>query len=356
MFSGITFRRWLRVLRENQLDIDLPYWRRVPVTTLLSIYNSVLARIDSGLYGRAIRNADVLPPIFILGVFRSGTSYLHNLFAQDSRFAFPNFYQVAFPHSFLCSESLSTRLFNLFVPRRRPQDQSQLGLSLPNEDEIALCNILGRSNNLDLVFGRQFRANRRYFTLRDLSDSEREQWKAALKWFVKKLTVKHKRPLVLKSPGHTCRISTLLEAFPSARFVHIHRNPYDVFQSWNKMVRNLSPWWRFQRANYDVLEDDILSLYAMIYDAFLEERALIPSGHFYELGYEDLVRNPVGHMRGVYQALGLPEFAEVEPKMVDYIESIAGYQRSEYPDLSPRLRARSAQEWQRFFVAWGYPT
>ena len=77
---------------------------------------------------------------------------------------------------------------------------------------------------------RQAKRYDKYLTFREASLDEIARWQSALKWFVQKLAYsKGNRPLVLKSPAHTGRVRLLLEAFPEARFIHIHRNPYDVF-------------------------------------------------------------------------------------------------------------------------------
>ena len=39
------------------------------------------------------------------------------------------------------------------------------------------------------------------------------------------------RRLLLKSPVHTSRIKILLQLYPDAQFVFIHRDPYTVFKS-----------------------------------------------------------------------------------------------------------------------------
>ena len=37
--------------------------------------------------------------------------------------------------------------------------------------------------------------------------------------------------LLIKSPVHTGRVKLLLDLFPNAQFIYIHRNPYQVFKS-----------------------------------------------------------------------------------------------------------------------------
>ena len=111
---------------------------------------------------------------------------------------------------------------------------------------------------------------------------------------MKKLTLRYGRPLVLKSPPHTARIRLLLGLFPDARFVHIHRDPYVVFRSTRHMIRVVQPVFRFQEGPLPDGDDRILGVYTEMYDAYFEQRGLIPEGRLCEVGFEDLERDPVG--------------------------------------------------------------
>jgi hypothetical protein len=87
--TGITLGPWLRVLRENRFVVDPPYWGRAASVTLWSLSNTPLAACERWLYGRKVSATKVDPPLFILGIWRSGTTHLHNLLARDDRFAYP---------------------------------------------------------------------------------------------------------------------------------------------------------------------------------------------------------------------------------------------------------------------------
>jgi hypothetical protein len=354
-FGGITLGYWLRVLRENHFAIDLPYWVRAATITLASIQNTALGVCENLRFARRVRRTRIAAPLFILGIWRSGTTHLQNLFAQDDRFAYPNFCQVVYPHSFLSTERTHARFLRVFLPEQRLQDNVKLGVLEPQEEEYALCSLIGRSLLLSLAFPRRAERYDRYVTLRGLSSDELTEWKSALTWFLKKLSFKYGRPLVLKSPGHTCRISLLLELFPDAKFVHVHRNPYAVFQSTRHAVLRISPLIALQRPDYSNLNDRTLRQYQEVYDAFFQERGLIPKGHFHEVSFEGLEADPIGQVRGIYEALALPDFGHVEPALRAYHNTLAGYRKNTLPDLPADLRSRIATQWRRCFDEWGYP-
>ena len=64
VLSGITLGRWLKVLSENRFAVDRPYWGRAATITSGSIQNSLCAWVESQRYGKKIRNAKVLAPLF----------------------------------------------------------------------------------------------------------------------------------------------------------------------------------------------------------------------------------------------------------------------------------------------------
>jgi len=355
ILGGITFGDWLTLLRENGFAVDPPYWLRAGMITLGSLGNSLHRRREEANYGPAIRETRVEPPLFVLGIWRSGTTHLQNLLAVDDRFAFPNWYQASFPRTFLSTEARSSRIGGFFVPRERAQDNMPFGFSLPAEDEFALASATARSPLLSWVFPRRAEHYERYLTFRGVPEAEVAEWKAALLDFVRKLALKHGKPIVLKSPPHTGRIRLLLDVFPEARFVHIHRDPYAVFQSACHTTREVLRFCTLQRPDLDV-EGRTIRQYQEIYEAFFEEKGLIPEGRFHEIGFEDLERDPIGQMRGVYASLRLPDFAVVEPPMRHYVESVSGYRKNAFPELPTGLKQRVSLAWRDYFDAWGYRT
>jgi len=46
-------------------------------------------------------------------------------------------------------------------------------------------------------------------------------------------------PSLPQSPAHTARLKLLHELFPEAKFIHISRNPFEVYQSTSKLFMDL---------------------------------------------------------------------------------------------------------------------
>jgi hypothetical protein len=352
---GVTFHDWWGALCENRFAIDPPYWPRAAILTAGSVLNSLYGRRENKHYRSLLSDVNVHPPLFILGHWRSGTTLLHNLLALDAQFGYPNLYQVFFPHTFLCTEEVRTDLVVPLIPSTRIFDNVAQGLGMPNEDEFATCAASLLSPYMLWSFPRHQARYERYLTFRGVPDHEVQRWKETLLHFVKKLTLKQNRPMLLKSPPHTCRIKLLLELFPDARFLHIHRDPYTVFQSTRHLNNVLTRALQFQSAAQEDLDAGVIRRYQVMHDAYFEERRLIPPGRFHEIAFEELERDPIPQIRNVYEQLQLSGFDEVLPRLTSYVDSLAGYRKNEYPDLSPALRARVYEAWRRNFDEWGYP-
>jgi hypothetical protein len=355
VLAGVTLGGWLKLLRENQFSVDGAYLIRAASVSFCALINSAFRWVEHRRYGRKWNDVTVAPPLLVLGHWRSGTTHLHYLLGVDDRFACPNFYQVMYPHTFLSTEGSFSRLPALLLPQRRPYDDVRLDLTVPCEDEFAMCVSGFCTPYLTGVFPRRAGHYERFLTFRDACATDVERWKAALLLFVKKLTLKHGRPLILKSPAHTGRIRLLLEMFPGAKFVHIHRDPFTVFQSFVHTHETGLPFGRLQRTDRFDWVERVIRQYKDLYDAFFEQRALIPPGRFHEVRFDQLDRDPIGQLRKLYEALGLPDFARVEPALRRYVESQKGYRKNVFPALRPDLHWRVATEWRRCFDEWGYP-
>jgi hypothetical protein len=354
ILGGITFRKWWSLLCENDFEVTASCLPRAVAITMQSLQNSFFSRFDERQFDGSLDQVTVPTPLFVLGHWRSGTTHLHNLLSVDERFAFPNNYQALFPSSFLAAEASHSKAVEFFLPPKRPMDNVQWTMKSPQEDEFALCILCAKSPCMGWIFPKQRDHYDRYLTFRGVPEAEIQEWQATLVRYLKKLMWKLKRPLILKSPPHTCRIKLLLQIFPDAKFVHIHRDPYTVFSSSKKTFQVSYELHRLQRPRLDDLDEWILGQYRRMYDVYFEERDLIPAGRFHEIGFEDLERDTIGEMSRLYRALELPDFEGVKEPLEKYVASIAGYQKNEFATIADGLRQEIAQQWKPSFDQWGY--
>lgn len=355
LLAGIKLEDLLRLLQQEGASVDPSRSLRFLTICTQSLKTSLVARLETRRHQADWERVVLHPPLFVLGHWRSGTTYLHELLTKDPQFGFPNSYQVSFPHTFLTLEKVDTPWMTRFIPRCRPMDAMELSLASPQEEEFALAASTLKSPCLAWVLPSQKQRFEQYLTFADVEPSEVAHWREAFVTFLKKVQLRCKRPLALKSPPHTARVRLLLQVFPGARFIHIHRNPWRVFQSTHRTLQIISRWHGLQKWDFSDLDDFVLRQYVRMYDAFFADRALIPAGHYHEIAFEDLEQDPVGEMRKAYGTLGLPGFELAEPRLHAYVHSIRHYRKTEFTTpLHQELAARIAHRWHRSFDEWGY--
>lgn len=353
---GITAKDWWKLLRENRFEIDSTYWSRAAILTVRSVVNSFYKRREDRLYGAALSEVQITePPIFILGHWRSGTTLLHTLLSLDPRFAYPNLLEVSNPHTFLCIEDkVANRLANSSA-EKRPMDNVRVRFDSPAEDEFGISIMSLKSPILGWSFPKREAYYDRFLTFEGVDERTVEEWKSAFLLFLRKLTWRYERQLLLKSPAHTGRIRLLLDLFPEAQIIHVHRNPCAVFQSAQRLYETAVPRSYLQKPDRERLDDGILRRYQMMYDAFFEERALIPAENFLDLAFEELEVDPVRALERIYEHLGLGDFDRLRPRLEEYLAANGDYKKNQYPPLDSRLRDKVAECWRRSFVEWDYP-
>lgn len=342
--EGVTFGAWLRLLRRERFRVSPLRWPRALWITGLSAWNSAARRTVERRFGAAVAATRVEAPVFVLGHYRSGTTFLHELLALDPRFASPNRFQTYNPATFLATERWLAPLVEPFMLPRRVQ-----------EDEVAYLVSTGLSPYMDWVFPRSPTGYERYLTFRDADPAEVAAWSKALAAFLKALTLRTGRPLIVKSPPHTARVRLIRAVFPDARFVHIRRDPYTVFVSTVGLLKAVRPVFRLQGGPRRVDTDAVLRVYKEMYDAYFDDRAEVPPGRLVEVAYEELERDPVGQLRAIYGGLGLGDFEAFRPRVEAYVASIAGYRKARHPELDGATKRQIAAAAARCFDAWGYP-
>ena len=343
-FEGLTLADWRRVLERERYRVDPSCWPRALWITAQAVWNSYAAKRVERQLGAEIDAVPVRAPVFVLGHYRSGTTHLHELLRTDPRFASPNRFQTFNPRTFLVTERWLAPLVEPFMLPRRVQ-----------EDEIAYAVLSQLSPYMEWIFPRSGNAYHRYLTFRNAHPREVAAWSDSLVRFLKALTLKYGRPLVLKSPPHTARVRLILRLFPDARFIHIRRNPYAVFVSTVRLLKDLAPVFRLQHGPRKVDEEAVLQTYQAMYDAYFDDVSLIPRGQLVEVGYEDLERDRLGQLRRIYDGLSLGDFDEVRPAVETYIASIGSYRKNRHPSLDHATKSRVADACARCFDAWGYP-
>ena len=352
--TGFRWGDWLKLLRETKYSVDRQYINRFTQVTMFSWINSWYYRTEKAKFQSAIGKTRVEQPVFILGHWRNGTTLVHELFAQDAQYAYPNLFEVSRPFTFLVREPQVEQMAGDAEPTSRPMDSMQVTYRSPGEDEGGLAVLCLRSPAIAWMFPRFEEFYDRFLTFEDASEADTRLWQNALDLFMRKLTLRYQRPLVMKSPTHTARIKLILELFPDAKFVHIHRNPYLVFQSTMKLYNTAVAGAYLQKPVDGSVVSGILRRYKDMYDVYFTQKASIPPGNLVEVSFEDMEVNPLKQMRVIYEKLSLPGYDQALPGFQRYMDQVSGYKKNTHNTIPQPLRVEVASYWQRCFDEWGY--
>jgi hypothetical protein len=345
---------WTKLLIENRFAVHPARWPMSMLISMVAVGNSVTGLAQKAVYGRKLAATKLAaPPIFVLGHWRSGTTFLHELFMHDEQFATPSTCQCFAAHHFLLTGAMISRWLGFLLPSRRPMDNVAAGWDRPQEDEFALMLLGARSPYRTMAFPNRPPQCQEYLDFDGVSPADVAAWKSKLDYFLKAITLQTGKPIVLKSPPHTGRIRVLLEMFPDAKFVHIVRDPFVVFPSTLRLWSSMYETQGLQLPKLKGLEEYVLSSFERMYAAFERDRPLARPDQIIDVRYESLAANPLEEMRTIYQRLNLSGFAAIEEKLQAQTRSQKEYRTNRY-SLEEPIRNQIAQRWRAFIEKYGY--
>ena len=308
------------------------------------------------VFSRKVENYQLpSPPIFLIGHWRSGTTHLHNMMSTAPHFSTIDFGQTAMPHNLLNpTRFLGRAAMSTAVPKDRGIDRIKMGMKEPQEEEMALGNLNPISYYNVFYYPKEMKEQfERSVFLENVTESERTIFEEVYVRLLKKLSISGKgKPLLLKNPASTARIELLDRLFEGVRFIHIVRNPFEVFAS---MVHhyprlfNAFAWQSFEDVD---VEEMVFYKYRRLMTAYLEQRRNA-GDRLIETSYEKIVSDPVGEIERFYDIFDLQDKEAALHVIRDYVEARKDYQRNEY-ELSLAQIDRIKSEWGFVFREWNY--
>ena len=352
-WNGADAPAWLRILVANRFAVEPKFWYIAAIVTYKSLWNTGLRWVQEAAHADALKRPPA-PPLIVLGHWRTGTTLLHELLTLDDQFASPTTLHCFEPcQHLLTGEFFRTRL-KFLLPSKRPMDNMPAGWDRPQEDEFALALLGQPSTYTDVAFPNRPPLFPGALDLTGLTAAQKKRWVRALRRFVAGVSVRDRRPLVLKSPPHTARIPELLEAFPEAKFVHIRRDPYTLFSSTVKLWTEMSRAHGFQTPRDPArIEEKVFREFRTITERYFATVGQIPAGRLVEVRYEELVTDLVGGTGRVYAGLGLSGWEAAKPKVQAYADRTRGYETNTFR-TDDALRARVRERWGDLIGRLGY--
>jgi hypothetical protein len=249
----------------------------------------------------------VAAPIVITGLGRTGTTLLHDLLAQDPANRVPMQWELMYsvPPPETATYATDRRIERV---RREITVMDEADPAFPTMHELAA----DLPTECIYVFAHQFASD---MFVGEFNVPSYAIWNATTdlapayayhRRFLQLLQWRHPGRWVLKAPSHLAHLVPLFATYPDARVVVTHRDPLRVIGSLGSLMATLQRM-RSDHVDYPGMVAGIAFGFAHLVQKLMRQRdeGLVPAGQITDVRYADLVRDPVGTVRGLYARWGL---------------------------------------------------
>jgi len=313
--------RWLRQGRPTHLG-----WRRGASYA----WNAFWFDVNAALQKRLTPETEpALPanPVFILGLWRSGTTFAHELLNACPGLTAPTTRQCMNASTFMLT---GRQARNATVSR--PMDAMEISQDSPQEDEFALLSLgIPTVYRAFLDPGRieeQARLLSPDYWVSEAPSAWHGEWLAFLR-AVQGQTEAGAR-LVIKSPGHSFRVKAIEGIFPESRYVWITRSPAELLHSNRRM-------WMAMFKRYGMNGVDPQRLDRFLLQAFEQAASCLDwlcgrmgADRLAVIDFSRLAADPAAVIAATGQGLGLGERPSLYRACETALRERGGYRREQY--------------------------
>lgn len=261
---------------------------------------------------------EITAPLVVIGLPRSGTTFLHALLAQDPAARSPLAWQISDLSTPPRQESLDTdpRIAAVDAAQARlPEDFRRMhlvGAKLP--DECNAITMLGfASPNFDV--GLDVPSYMRWYRDADVRSA----------YATHRHVLQHLQAFtdgahwVLKSPPHMFHMAALLDTYPDARIVWPHRDPAETMPSQASLYATIRRW-TYPAVDQQAVGREQMELWAGALEsamAFREEYA--DESRFTDVSYDALISRPLETVQAIYRHFAMDLSAAAEQAMRTFL-------------------------------------
>ena len=277
---------------------------------------SVISQTYSG-----IKDPKVSKPIFVIGLPRSGTTFLFNLLSQDFRNRSPLFWEMMKPLPLVepngYKEKIRIRQSDLilyFKERFIPKLDDLHTIRSSSPEECLLIKVFA----IQSIFY-FYMANTPTY-LEYLSNCNT---KIGYEWHYKFLSIleTHNKPerWLLKDPSHLGNLDEILSFYPDASFIHITRDPAETLPSICSLTAQVRKGFS---AHIDLndLGQKTLKFWQISNTKNEDQRSRLSLEKYMQVRFEDLIDDPINLIRDIYNNFSLTLDDSTLLKMTGYIE------------------------------------
>ena len=300
-------------------------------------------------------------PLFVVGLFRSGTTFLHNLLSQDPRCRWLSVAEALYPtpapnpDSWAEDPRIAQAVDHIaFQTSLAPQFSAAHYIDAVRPAE---CSRLFEHDLIGHLF--DFRVNvptySHWLLQQDLTAAYRS-YRQQLQYLSWQWPHSH---WVLKAPAHLLALDTLLAVFPDAAIVYLHRDPLQVLPSCCSLAATGRS--RFSdRVDAVTVGTHWLSLLQEATQRALGVRESIQASDrrvspIYEVSYNTLVTHPQETIARIYDYFDYELTPEMEQNLQTWIQEnpqhkhgVHRYSLEQFGLSEPQVKAAFADYYDRF--------
>jgi hypothetical protein len=317
-FGDPHYRQGLTSLIESaENDASLHFIGRLVMNALIRTFLVNRLLLAETLKRRPeIFHTPLLPPLVILGLPRSGTTFLHGMLALDPANRAPLAWQTmrpianGEPDRRRQTYQWENRTQNLLIPKLDHMHFSRT--DTPEE-----CVILFGTTFVSAIFS----TCAPVYGYHDWLKSQ-DRLVAYREYYALLQIIQGPDParrFVLKSPVHTGAIDTLLNVIPDAMIIQTHRHPVPVCNSTNSLI--------YQMHNLVTSQHDIPRMVKVNIDTLVRwtesSMAVRDSGttRVHDVFYDLLVADPIGTVKHIYAQFELEWTGAYEERLQAYVNT-----------------------------------
>ena len=249
----------------------------------------------------------ITAPIFVTGLPRTGTTALHRLLCGDPRHQGLELWLAEFPQPRPPRETWPQNPVFAELDARFKKAHNEnpdfTGLHFMTADEVEECWQLLRQSVHSVSYEslahvpsyaqwlsrqdwtRSYQRHRTNLPLIGLNDPEK-------RW-------------VLKNPSHLFALDALFETYPDALVIQCHRPAETILASMCSLAQHTTEGWSNSFVG-PTIGADALESWSRGLKRFKAVRATQNPAQFYDCDYFELIKDPIGTVRNIYDHFGIP--------------------------------------------------
>ncbi|MET0733854.1 MAG: sulfotransferase [Casimicrobiaceae bacterium] len=274
-----------------------------------------------------IAKVQIKAPIFITGLGRSGTTFLHSLLSRDPDNRAPLVWETQFPSPppeaatydtdprieqcarYFASGPVSPKddvknvemqKKHLNGPQLTEEDNAMLSVSMRSVPMGSGVRILGYLHWL-------------------LQQDARPAYEIHKRWLQHLQWRNPRERWLLKAPTHIHNLPALFAVYPDARLIWCHRDPAAVISSMTSLLCT------YRKSFMSVIDPPAIAMEMINYwtsglHRGMAYRRANPNAPIFDIGHTEIVTDPIGAVRKIYGHFGVPVTGKAERALTAFVD------------------------------------